>query len=320
VAEAVASDYANLYVVNKDDNTIVQFLIGKDGKVYPQQTVNTPGIYPLAVAVNGVNLFVLDTYQPLTTCSTASPCSGSIAVYPLVSGALGTPVTNTSNSATYWPLTVSGSSDIILPTGVNVLASGAYVYVSAYDTTAATGYVFGFKVGSDGTLTAVSGSPFAVGTHPSALASDPSNSYVYVTDYSSGKVFEYSVASGTGVLTALDTIASGSNPSAIVADPLSSYPYVYVANATDGTVTAYSIGTGGALIRLGTFSAGTQPVAIGIDPSTNHFLYAANYLGSSVSGFEIVTTGTSVGSLVNSQDSPYTASAYPTAVAAVPHN
>ncbi len=47
VAEAVSSDNTNLYVVNQDDNSIVQFIIGNDGKLYPQNTVNTPGIYPL---------------------------------------------------------------------------------------------------------------------------------------------------------------------------------------------------------------------------------------------------------------------------------
>src|ERR1039457_6632632 len=86
VAEAVSSDNTNLYVVNQDDNTIVQFIIGNDGKLYPQNTTNTPGIYPLAVAVNGTNLFVVDTYQPLPSCSTAAPCSGSIAVFPLAAG------------------------------------------------------------------------------------------------------------------------------------------------------------------------------------------------------------------------------------------
>src|ERR1700691_3379771 len=69
VAEAVSSDNTNLYVVNQDDNTIVQFIIGNDGKLYPQNTTNTPGVYPFAVAVNGKNLFVVDTYQPLPTCS-----------------------------------------------------------------------------------------------------------------------------------------------------------------------------------------------------------------------------------------------------------
>jgi len=74
VAEALTSDNTNLFVVNKDDNTIVQFIIGNDGKVYAQNTTNTPGIFPMAVAVSGSNLFVVDTYQPLPTCSPAAPC------------------------------------------------------------------------------------------------------------------------------------------------------------------------------------------------------------------------------------------------------
>jgi hypothetical protein len=64
-----------------------------------------------------------------------------------------------------------------------------------------------------------------------------------------------------------------------------------------------------------------QPVAIGIDPSTNHFLYTANFLGTTVngtvSGFELSSTA---GTLINSQNSPYNANALPTAVAAIPHN
>ena len=83
VAEAVSADDQNLFVVNHDDNTIVQFIIGNDGKLYPYNTVNTPGIFPLAIATSKSNVFVVDTYQPLPLCSPADPCSGSIAVYPL---------------------------------------------------------------------------------------------------------------------------------------------------------------------------------------------------------------------------------------------
>ena len=61
VADAVSTDFADLYVVNEDDNTIVQFIIGNDGKLYPQNTVNTPGIFPMAVAVAGSFLYVADT-------------------------------------------------------------------------------------------------------------------------------------------------------------------------------------------------------------------------------------------------------------------
>ena len=109
VAEAVSADNQNLFVVNQDDNTIVQFAIGNDGKVYPNNTVNTPGIYPLAIATSKANVFVVDTYQPLPLCSTADPCSGSISVFPLVAPTssanctttvcLGTPATNAANNA-----------------------------------------------------------------------------------------------------------------------------------------------------------------------------------------------------------------------------
>ena len=331
VAEAVSSDNANLYVVNQDDNTIVQFMIGSDGKLYPQNTVNTPGIFPLAAAVNGSNLFVVDTYQPLPACSSASPCSGSVGVFPLAAasgtgssatpgGAPGpTPVAN--GSLNYWPLTMPSSpNDVILPTGVNVLASGAYLYVTAYDTTANAGYVFGFTIGTGGVLSAVSGSPFSVGVHPSAIASDSTSSYVYVTDSASGNVRGYSVVA-SGVLSPLSgsPYPAGNQPSAIVVDP--KYPFVYVANSLDGNVSAYSIGSSGALTSVGTYATGIQPVAIGIDPGTDHFVFTVNFLGNgangTVSDFEMSTTA---GTLINTQHSPYSSNALPTAVAAVPHN
>jgi 6-phosphogluconolactonase len=345
VAEAVSSDNYNLYVVNQDDNDIVQFVIGNDGKVYPQNTVNTPGIFPVAIAVNGTNLFVLDTYTPLPACSTASPCSGAVGVLPITVGTgsppsdtLGNPVAN--GNLTYWPLSLPGKSDVIEPTGIAVLGSGAYLYVAAYDSTASANYVLGFSVGSGGALTPLNGgaplgggafatgtcpgaflnAPFVVGTCPAAIASDPTNSYVYVTDEINGEVHGYSVASNTGLLTPLSgsPFPAGNQPSAIAADP--SYPYLYVTNTLDSSVTAYSASSG-ELTRIGTYATGLEPVAIGIDPSTNHFLYTTNYLGSgivgTVSGFELSTT---VGTLLNSQNSPYTSQALPTAVAAIPHN
>jgi 6-phosphogluconolactonase (cycloisomerase 2 family) len=337
VAEAVSSDNTNLYVVNQDDNSIVQFIIGNDGKLYPQNTVNTPGIYPLAVAVSGMNLFVVDTYQPLPTCSTADPCSGSVAVFPITassssppSDVLGTPLTNTSLSTNYWPLSLPGSpNDIIVPTAINVLKSGTALFVTAYDSsvTPNVGYVFGFSIGSSGALTPLNGGvphdmgvgDMGLGIHPSAIASytTSTSTYIYVTDSTNGIVVSYSIASG--VLTKISDTPAGDQPSAIVVDPM--YAYVYVANSLDSTVTAYSIGSSGALTSLGAYATGTQPVAIGIDPSTNHFLFTANYLGNgvsgAVSGFELSTT---TGTLVNSMNSPYTANAQPTAVAAISHN
>lgn len=323
ISEAVSSDNKNLFVANQDDNNIVQFVIGTDGKLYPYNTVNTPGIFPLAITASASNLFVVDTYQPLPTCSTVSPCSGSIAVFPLTAASGRTPVTiespavDASNSANFWPLTLTASpTDVIVPTAVNVLSSGNYVYVTAYDSsvTPHVGYIFGFSVGTGGVLTALAGSPFSAGVLPSAITSDASGSYLYITDYSRNKVLGYSVNSGQLTQLASSPFQTGTAPSAIVVDP--SFPFAYVTNSTDSTVTAYSV-SNGAFTSVGTYTTGLQPVAIGIDPSTNHFLYTANFLGNNVNGFQLSQTD---GTLLNSQLSPYASNNQPTAVAAIPHN
>ncbi len=316
VAEAVSTDNKDLYVVNQDDNTIVQFVIGNDGKLYPQNTVNTPGVFPLAVAVAGSSLYVADTYQPLPTCSPAAPCSGSIAVFPIsTTGALGTASGNPANSSNYWPLILPSSpKDIVLPTAIAAPASGSSVYVSAYDSTAGAGYIFAFAA-SGGTLTPINGGvPIAAGVHPSAIVSDPSGSYVYVTDFASGNILVYAVGSTGLTPVSGSPFAAGNNPSSIAID--SAGKFAYVANAQDSTVTAYSI-SGGALSRIASYATGTQPVAIGIDPSLNQYLYTANYLGDTVSGFQI---NASTGTLLNTQNSPFRSNAQPTAVAAIPHN
>ena len=323
VSEAVSADYGSLFVANQDDNSIVQFVIGSDGKLYPYFTVNTPGIFPVAIAANKANLFVVDLYQPLAICSTAEPCSGSIAVIPLTAATsntpvvLGAPATNAAVNGNYWPLTLTGSSDIIVPTAVNVLGSGSFVYVTAYDSTVSPhlGYIYGFSVGSGGVLTALPGSPFAAGVQPSGLASDSTGAYLYVTDFGASDVLAYNVAA-SGALSTMSgsPFVSGNQPSAIVVNP--AYPYAYVTNSLDATVTAYSM-SNGLLTSLGTYTTGEQPVAIGIDPSTERFLFTANFLGDNVSGFQL---SPGAGSLVESQYSPFSSNDWPTAVAAIPHN
>lgn len=345
VAEVASTDYSSLFVANHDDNSIVQFVIGTDGKLYSYNTVNTPGIYPTGLAVSKSNLFVLDGFQPLPTCSTAAPCSGSIAIYPLTAATkstpinMGTPIANGNQN--YWTLCRTGyklspggtwvctvtESDVIVPTAVQVQPSGNDVYVTAYDssTTPHQGYVFAFSVGATGALTPLPGSPFAAGEQPMALALDAQGANLYVTDYQGNDVLGYTVSNGA--LTAMtsgtggtNAFRSGGGPAGIVVNP--TYPYAYVVNSLDSTITAYSI-SNGALIRLGsvasggTYTTGTQPVAIGVDPSTNRFLFTANFLGNNVSGFTIDPTD---GSLLISQSSPFASNANPAAVAAIPHN
>jgi 6-phosphogluconolactonase (cycloisomerase 2 family) len=321
VAEAVSSDFTTLFVVNQDDNTIVQFLIGSDGKLYPQNTVNTPGVFPLAVASAGSNLFVVDLYQPLPTCSSAAPCSGSVASFPVgAADALGPPAVNASFGSNYWPLILpSAPTHVLTPTAITTAGSGADVYVTAYDTTSSIGYVFGFAVNSDGTLTALAGSPYAAGGHPSGAASDPSGAHLYVTDFARADVLVYQINAGVLAPLSSSPFPSGSGPSGIVVD--SAGKYAYVSNSQDSNVMAYSI-SNGALSFLGnsstptTYATGIQPVAIAIDPSLNQYLYTANFLGNTVSGFQLNAND---GTLLNALNSPYTANNQPTALAAIPH-
>lgn len=318
VADAPSPDNASLYVVNEDDNSIVQFIIGNDGKLYPNSTVNTPGVFPLAMTVSSATklMYVVDTYQPLPTCSTASPCSGSIAVFPInKDDTLGSPIGNASIGASYWPLTLpSNPTHVMTPTGITTAASGAYVYVTAYDTTTSGGYIFGFASNSDGTLTPLNGGvPFAAGTQPSSIASTPAGTYVYATDEGAGTILGFQQSNGLLSPLSSSPYPSGNAPVAIVLDATGNF--AYVANSLDSNVTAYTINNG-SLTRVAAYTTGTQPVAIGIDPSRNQYMYTANFLGGTVSGFQINPAD---GTLLISQFSPFKSNAQPTAVAAIPH-
>ena len=315
VAEAISPDQTNLYVVNQDDNTIVQFVFGNDGKVYPQNTVNTPGIFPLAEAVGGQVLFVADTYQPLPTCSPASPCTGSVAAFPInKDSSLGTAFTNSDVSAQYWPLTLpSRPTDVVTPTAVAAAPGGAAVYVAAYDSTANAGYVFGFTVSGSALAPMNGGVPFATGIHPSAILTDSTGTYLYVADAASNNVLGYAIGGASLTPLANSPYTTGNKPVAIAIDARDHF--AYVASAQDSNVTAFAISSG-VFTRIASYGVGTQPVAIGIDPALNRFVFTANFLENSVTGFEI---DANTGTLVNSQFSPYTANVNPTAVAAIPH-
>ncbi len=328
VAEAASADAKNLYVVNRDDNTVVQFVIGSDGKLYPTQTVNTPGIFPLSAAVSGSMLYVADTYQPLPSCSTAAPCTGSVAAFPIATGTscpnggppsvtpgnLCDPVANTNINASYWPLTLPASpTDVVTP--VAVAASSSALFVAAIDTssTPPRGLVFAFST-TGGSLSPLNGGvPVSAGLQPSAIALDPTGTNLYVTDSGGAQVLGWSTSSGTLTPLSLSPFLAGNNPSAIAIDATGKF--AYVTNSGDSNVIGFSISNGN-LTRVASYATGTQPVAVGIEPHLNQYVYTVNFLGSNVSGFNINST---TGALLNSQNSPFAANAQPTAVAAIPH-
>ena len=317
IAEAVSPNFDNLYVANQDDNNIVQFGIGTDGKLYPQSTVNTPGAFPLALAMNaaGTYLYVVDTLEPVAGCSLANPCPGDVAVYPVNSdGSLGTAVANNATYPNYWPLTITptNSSTILTPTAVNILANGNDLYVTAYNSATKAGYLFAFSTGSGGALTPLNGGvPLNVGSQPVALASDSASQYLYLVDELQNQIDSFSVQSN-GTLSLQGTTATGNQPSSLT---LFKDQYLYVTNSLDSTVNAYTVSSG-SLSKFGTYASDDNPIAITVDPRQIGYLYTVNFLGNSLSGYQINPT---TGVLINAQKSPYPSSVQPTAIAGIPH-
>jgi len=319
VSMAVTSDYANLYVANAGSKSIVHFTIGLDGGLTQKDSV-TLSSTPVAIAVNtaGAYLYVV-----------TGTGSATLTEYALSSGTIGTAATASE------PLTVPGfAGDTIIPTGITVLADNAAVYVTAYDqsaynpggstsSTANPGWVFGYAVGSGGALTAATNSPYQAGVKPSALVADPTNRFVYVTDYASSQLIGYSILDGSTLRFLTNgPFKTGNEPSAIVIDPRGKF--LYLTNQLDNTVGAYSIdlptGTPTTIVNvLGSplNSTDTQPVAIVVDSALGRFVYTANHLGNSVSGFLLDPTA---GSLKATQASPYPITGtMPTAIVAIPH-
>jgi 6-phosphogluconolactonase (cycloisomerase 2 family) len=327
VSMTITSDYANLYVANAGGGTsapnITHFAISGSGVLTTKDTI-TPVSTPVAVAANAA-----DTYLYVISGTT----SATLTEYALSSGTIGAVVAQAS-------LTIPGyATDIVIPTAIDVLANSNAVFVTAYDqsaynpgctptptcanSTANPGWVFGFSVGTGGALSPSSGSPYNAGVKPSAIASDPTNRFVYVTDFASNELIGYTVQTGTNLNFLINgPFKTGNEPTAITIDPRGLY--IFVANGLDSSVTPFTIqlatGTPSAVVNVTGSpinSTDTEPVGIVVDASVGRFVYTANHLGNSISGFEL---NADTGALTGAQASPFPVGANPTALASIPHN
>jgi len=153
--------------------------------------------------------------------------------------------------------------------------------------------------------------PLPVGSEPVTLMSDSASQYLYVVDKYKNQIETFSLQSG-GVPTPLGTVPTGNQPSSIT---MFKNSFLYVSNALDSTVTAYSVSSGN-LTQIGAYASSLNPVAVTVDPRNVGYLYTVNFLGNSLSGYQINQTS---GALINAQASPYTSSAQPVTVTGIPH-
>jgi 6-phosphogluconolactonase len=318
VALAVTANFYHLYVANATSKNVVHFSIATNGVLTKQETI-TLSAAPVALTVNSASNYLYVVSGTTTATLTEYPLSNL--------GVIGTATSQQNLVVPTFP------GDSIVPTGVAVLANNNDVYVSTYDasaynpggtpTSAANpGWVFGYSVGSGGALTATGGSPYKAGVKPSGITGDPVNRFVYVTDFASNELIGYSIQSG-GVLNFMvnGPFKTGNQPSAVVIDPRGIY--IYVSNSLDSSITGYNIalptGTPSTIINSNSslvYATDTQPVAIALDPALGRFVYTANRLGNSLSGFRL---NPDTGVVTATQATPYPSGANPTALVIVPH-
>ena len=219
VAAAVTNNSKWLYVVHEIDNTVVQFNIGTDGKLYQSATVNTPGTYPIATAIDPSSqyLFVVDSYapgfsgvappniNPLQTNTVAT--QGCVVVYPInqSTGALQAPVAGNDGNCFLIGTPTIGSQ----PIGVTATAFVNYLYVADQGTHSVYGYSVNY---TNGQLTPLAANNFQAGVKPSAIVSDPTGRFVYVTDQYQNLILAYNIISGG----ALQSQVNGPSPPACI--------------------------------------------------------------------------------------------------------
>jgi 6-phosphogluconolactonase (cycloisomerase 2 family) len=158
-----------------------------------------------------------------------------------------------------------------------------------------------FSVGSGGTLTQLTNSPFhaaragGVAVYPLGTAT---GGYVYIADTAALQVSGFSY-DGTGNLTQLAGSpynTNGGTPTGITIDPAGTYLYVTNAAAGDASITSFSINPqSGVLTRVGqpvatgnlhNVTNGPGPIDVKVDPS-NQYVYVVNGLDGSISQFTV---------------------------------
>jgi len=339
VAEVASPNGKNLYVANHDDNTIVEFAIGTDGKLYPLQTVNTPGTEPVALALNadGTQLYVLDYYAPAApgqpSYTDLNPGPGAVVAFPITVDAknglstIGSP--EALGAANYLPVQC-------FPTGLTVTPNGSGLYVTNTNAVVVTtsppvtgtvpilpavcpahGTLSAFSV-SGASVTEVAGSPFTTGTgsEPTGIVADPNNASIYVTDAGLNQLYTFSIQS-SGTIALAGSVGTGNMPMAgTIVSPASSGKFLYVSNYTDGSLSIYSLASGVPALVTTSNAGSSGPLCVLADPDTSRFLYSADYIGGTIGGAEL---DPSTGTLITNKDSPYPTSGQPTCVAAITH-
>lgn len=191
---------------------------------------------------------------------------------------------------------VSGSPFVVDPTTLSNPQSVAISPLGNFLYTAnpTQGTVAGFAIKSDGSLTPVPGSPFAVGTagtSPTFVTVHSSGNFLYAADPAHNAVLGFSIGSNG----AISPISGSPFPAGTGAVALSIAPqgsFLYAANPGSNTVSAYTISSSGALKQVSGSPFATGGNGPGFVLATSSFVYVADQITNDIAAFAISDTGT----------------------------
>jgi len=335
VTVVASPDHRSIYIVHRDDSNVVHFLIGSDGKLYPQKTYNITGSFATDASIDaaGKFLYVTYTYQNTLTFNPdgtvasqsqfytpANPGPGGVTIFPIASdGSLGGPKNfNVGRN----------------PVKISATSPKHFVYVIAQDT-ATLGNLFGFSQdpnsGSLSPLPGVTINPapgnvastgFPTGVTPAGIIVDSPGNHLYVADQAANDVMGYSIAA-SGVPALVASANTDSAPSGMTID--ASGKFLFVASTGAGTVNGYTFGSSGEPITSSvstSYQVGTGPTCLSMigAPSTGEpthaiYLYASNSLSNNISGMQMDAPD---GRLRQVQRTPFGSNALPSCLVAVP--
>ena len=270
------------YVANDIGNNVSEYTISSGVLTLNTSTANSTGT--VNAGLNPVSVTVDPTGQ---YAYVANYGDGTVSQYTIDTPSSLTPGALAPMSA---PTVLVGSN----PISVTVAPSGShvYVYVANYSSGASAGTVSEYSIGTGGALATIG--TVGTGKNPSSVTVDPSGQYAYVANLGDGTVSQYTIGTPIsltpGALAPMSppTVLAGSNPISVTVAPSGSHVYVanYSSGASAGTVSEYSIGTGGALATIGTVGTGKNPSSVTVDPS-GQYAYVANLGDGTVSQYTI---------------------------------
>ena len=234
------------------------------------------GTTPIAMAVapNAPRLYVANRDSGDISAFLIDPTNGNLG---LVNGS---------------PFKVApGASTLTNPQSLAVSPKGNFLYTA----NPTQGTVAGFAIGSEGGLTPVPGSPFAVGTagtSPSFVVVHPGGNFLYLADPAHNAVLGFAIQSN-GAISAISgsPFAAGAGAVALSLTPQGSL--LFAANPGDNTVSAYVIDpNSGSLAQVSGSPFATGGNGPGFVLATGSFVYVADQGTNDVAAFSIGSNGT----------------------------